>query len=81
MTDKKEELKKIRKKHLMMFLHEREHKAQQEKMHVAKGGWTDSTLADGEIETLDTSWKDKTQDLRERLRSRKAKAKAMWRGR
>ncbi len=59
----------------------KEHKETQEKMQVSKGGYTDSSEADKELETLKTSWKDRTDDMRHRLRSRKEKAKAMWRGR
>lgn len=78
---KKEALEKRKKKHLYMFIHAKKHKESAESMHQAKGGYTDDISMDDELETLKTSFKDKTQDMRSRLRSRKAKAQAMWRGR
>jgi hypothetical protein len=59
--------------------HEREHKEQREKMPQADGGHAGDTGIDVDIETLRPSWADRTDDMRARLRKRKAKAKAMWR--
>lgn len=77
---KKQKLEK-NKKLAKIYYHEKIHAENRKKMHVADGGHTDDISMDNELETLQKSWSDRTGDMRDRLRKKKARAKAMWKGR